>query len=344
VVKPAADEQQRLVAALRAGERRALARALSWVESGHPGAPELLTDVCQASPVPWVIGVTGVGGAGKSTLVPRLAQGLLAEGLRVGILAVDPSSPFSGGAILGDRIRDTGDASSRVFFRSVATRGGSGALAGCVHDLVRVMGAGGFDVVLVETVGAGQSEVAVMELAHTVVLVCAPGLGDEIQAIKAGVMEVADLIVVNKADLPGAEATAHTLRQALGLPMDAHHLAEGRNDDGQGPCRWHTPVVMASSISGQGLDQVRAQVLAHRQTQRDNGDYAARDRQRDRWRMQQLFTQLVVERATECAARMSVWSAIEAELADRTLDPWTAAARATDSVISACFKNRQETT
>ena len=335
------DEAARLFADLHAGHPRALSRALTWAESGHPRAHALMSAICREAPVTPITHGTGVGGAGKSTLVPLIARQFARDGMRVGILAVDPSSPFSGGALLGDRIRDTGEAQPSVFFRSVATRGGSGALAGCVNDLVRVMGAAGFGIVVVETVGAGQSEVAVMELAHSVVLVCAPGLGDEVQAIKAGVMEVANLVVVNKCDLPGADATAQTLRQALALPVNAQHLKEGRNDAPGARARWHPPVLLTNGMKGDGVAGLADRLHAHRQMLRDNGDDVARDRRRDRWRAQQLFVQLVVERAD--AASRTEWPALEQRMAEHSLDPWTAARHAADAVAPVAHQNAPET-
>jgi LAO/AO transport system kinase len=212
---------QTLFEDLCAGRRRALSRAISWVESDAPQASALLEKVYAHAPQPWVIGITGVGGAGKSSLVPHLARRLAAAGESVAVLAVDPTSPISGGALLGDRLRDSsGQQDPNVFFRSVATRGGQGGLATCVADLVRVAAAAGCKTVIVETVGAGQSELGILQVAHSIVLVAAPGLGDDVQAQKAGVMEVANVMVVNKADREGADRAERDLLQMLDLRAD----------------------------------------------------------------------------------------------------------------------------
>jgi LAO/AO transport system kinase len=209
-------EVQRLIADMQSGKIRALSRAISWVESQTPESSELLEKVYACAKAPWVIGITGVGGSGKSSLVPHIAKYFANQGHRVAVLAVDPSSPITGGALLGDRIRDNGGQQHpNIFFRSVASRGGQGGLATCVSDLTRVVSTAGFDVVLIETVGAGQSELAILNVAHTIMLIHAPGLGDDIQAQKAGVMEIADVLVVNKADKPGAQDAVLMLQQAL---------------------------------------------------------------------------------------------------------------------------------
>lgn len=200
------------------GSRRALARALTAIESESPDAPALLAALYPHTGKAWVVGITGAPGTGKSSLVTALALAYRKLGKTVGIVAVDPTSPFTGGAILGDRIRMrdlSGD--SGVFIRSMATRGNLGGLAHTTRDLVRVMDAAGFDIILVETVGAGQSEIEIVRMAHTTLVVEAPGLGDDVQAIKAGILEIADILVVNKADRPGAENALRALRAMLEL-------------------------------------------------------------------------------------------------------------------------------
>ncbi|MDX1991011.1 MAG: methylmalonyl Co-A mutase-associated GTPase MeaB [bacterium] len=213
------------------GSRRALARALTLVENGGAGADEILTALFPRTGQAWIIGVTGAPGTGKSSLVNALAKAYRAEAKTVAIVAVDPTSPFSGGAILGDRIRMrdlSGD--SGVFIRSMATRGSLGGLARTTRDVMRVLDAAGYDIILVETVGAGQSEVDIARAAQTTLVVEAPGLGDDVQAIKAGILEIADILVVNKADRPGADNTVRGLRAMLELghpaaksQMISHH-------------------------------------------------------------------------------------------------------------------------
>jgi LAO/AO transport system kinase len=221
-----------------------------------------------------VVGVTGVPGAGKSTMVPALARRLAKAGHRPAILAVDPSSPLTGGAILGDRIRASSEGDEAIFFRSVASRGSLGGLSSTLDDVVTLLDAAGFDVILIETVGTGQSEIGVTRLAHTTLVVTAPGLGDEIQAMKAGILEVSDIVVVNKADADprGAEITTLTLRNALADSQRHHGLQEGANPAGPGGGpTWLAPVRKVSALSGDGMDDLCEVVQRHRAFLVDTG-------------------------------------------------------------------------
>jgi LAO/AO transport system ATPase/phenylacetic acid degradation protein PaaD len=214
------------LARLLAGERRAVAQAISTIENQGPGAADLACALAPHLGRARVLGITGPPGAGKSTLVSALLGEMVGRGLRVGVVAVDPSSPFSGGAVLGDRARmgeHAGD--PRVFIRSVASRGHGGGLARRTDAIVDVLDGAGFDVVVVETVGAGQSEVAIADVADTRIVVCPPGLGDALQAIKAGILEIADVLVVNKGDLPGADATRRDLADMLRLRRERQDVA-----------------------------------------------------------------------------------------------------------------------
>lgn len=207
----------------QAGDRRALARAITWVENGSPEAGELLKSTYQQTGNAHVIGITGPPGAGKSTLVDKVASHFRQRGKSVAIVAVDPSSPFSGGAILGDRIRMQRTLSDPgVFMRSLASRGHLGGLSIATGDVVGLLDAFGFDVIIVETVGAGQSEVEIMELAHTTCVVEIPGMGDDIQAIKAGILEIGDVFAVNKADRDGADRSVAQIEMML----DLGHMGE----------------------------------------------------------------------------------------------------------------------
>ena len=217
-----ADSIQAWTAKVLARDRRAIARAISAVEAGDTLGTELLKRLFPASGKAEVIGITGSPGAGKSTLVEKLASTYRHAGARVGIIAVDPTSPFSGGALLGDRIRMqslSGD--KEIYIRSMATRGQLGGLAPTTHDVVTILDAAGCDVLLIETVGVGQDEVEVARLADTTALLLVPGMGDDVQAFKAGVMEIADLYVINKTDLPGAERLEQEVQAMLSMASRA---------------------------------------------------------------------------------------------------------------------------
>ena len=327
-------EVDRIFQDLRLGRPRALSRAISWVENEVPQASALLERVYANASYPWVIGITGVGGAGKSSLVPHLARQLADAGSRVAILAVDPSSPLTGGALLGDRIRDLGrEQHPRVYFRSVATRGGQGGLATCVADLVRVTSAAGFDVVLVETVGAGQSELGILQVAHSVLLVHAPGLGDDVQAQKAGVMEIADVVVVNKADRPGAEDAVASLRQALLLSERAAHMAEGVNDLADGSVHWHPPVLSTMALTSAGVEAVCARLHEHRALLQRQGRFDALNRTHDLRRMQAYFKEVVQRRLQLRIESMALLPRLEAELASGGAGPLGAARALADAVL-----------
>ena len=210
------------------GDMRGAARAMRLVDDRAPGALEILKDIFPSTGKAWIVGVTGNPGSGKSTLCDRVIEHLRKGGRRVGVIAVDPTSPYSGGAILGDRIRMGRHATDPgVFIRSVATRGHLGGLSRSARDLVRVLDAYGSDVILVETVGVGQDELEVTNTAHTTVVVTAPGLGDDVQAIKAGLMECADVFCVNKADRDGADATVRDLQLMIALGSETM-IASGK--------------------------------------------------------------------------------------------------------------------
>ena len=327
-------EVDRVFQDLRLGRPRALSRAISWVENEAAPAAALLEKVYAQSPYPWVIGITGVGGAGKSSLVPRLARLLADAGSRVAVLAVDPSSPITGGALLGDRIRDSGgEQHAHVFFRSVASRGGQGGLATCVADLVRVAAAAGYDVVLIETVGAGQSELGLLHVAHSVILVHAPGLGDDVQAQKAGVMEIADLLVVNKADRPGAQDTAASLRQALRLSEREAHMTEGVNDLPDASQHWHPPVLCTVALTGAGVEELCARLNEHRALLQRQGRYDQLNRTHDLRRMQAYFREVVYRRLQSRIEALDLLVRLEAELARGGGDPLGTARLLADAVL-----------
>jgi LAO/AO transport system kinase len=258
-----------LVPGVLAGEIRAIARLLTRAESGGDECRPALEAIFRHAGRAHVVGVTGVPGSGKSTLVAKLAAEIRRSGRRIGIVAIDPSSPFSGGAILGDRIRMgevAGDPG--VYVRSMATRGALGGLARGTLDAVDILDAAGYDVVVIETVGVGQDEVEVVRAAHTTVVVSAPGLGDDIQAIKAGLLEIADVHVVSKSDRPGAHSTLADLKAMLAMgPSSARRGA------------WQVPVLPSCGLSGEGIVAVREAIDAHRAALDAGGGMAARRRE-----------------------------------------------------------------
>jgi len=271
-----------LVERVLAGERLALARLLTQVENNTPTGREALERLFSLAGRAHLVGITGAPGTGKSSLTNRLALGMRKEGAaKVGVVAVDPTSPFSGGALLGDRLRMkdvAGD--SGVFIRSMAARGTLGGLARATAAVVQVLDAAGYDPVLIETVGAGQSEVDIVRLAHTVLVVDAPGMGDDIQAINAGILEIADLLVVNKADQPGVENTLRALQAMLDIG-EQRYAQTG----------WKPPLLRASAVTGEGIAEILAAIQAHRAYLSESGGR----RQRDETRLTREFEALLQE-------------------------------------------------
>ena len=250
---------QNITERLLSGDRRALARMVTLIENESPRARSYLAELHQSAGRAHIIGVTGAPGAGKSTLVTHLVREFRRRERKIGVVAVDPSSPFTGGAILGDRIRMmelAGD--PNVFIRSMASRGSLGGLSAATRDVVRAMDAAGFNPVIIETIGTGQAEVEVMRAAQTVLVVSAPGMGDEVQAIKAGILEIADIFVVSKADKPGADQTVAEL--AMLLSLDPHR----RQHDKSKPY-WRIPVLKTSAIKDQGITQLVDAIEQHYQ-------------------------------------------------------------------------------
>ncbi len=258
-----------LIAGVLAGDSRAIARLLTRAESGGDECRSALDEIFRHAGRAHVVGITGVPGSGKSTLVAKLAAAVRASGRLLAIVAVDPSSPFSGGAILGDRIR-MGDLAGDpgVFVRSMATRGALGGLAHGTLESVDVLDAAGFDLVFIETVGVGQDEVDVARAAHTTVVVSAPGLGDDIQAIKAGILEIADIHAIGKCDRPDANRTIADLKSMLSLGLSIAAPAPTP--------RWRVPVVATSSVRDEGIAELLAAIDGHRAHLADSGEIVAR--------------------------------------------------------------------
>lgn len=305
-----------LVARAQRGEARAVALLISMVENDGPQLREVAEALAPHTGRAQIVGLTGAPGVGKSTLTSALVTALRAKGSRVGVLAVDPSSPFSGGALLGDRIRMSEHATDEgVFIRSMATRGKLGGLAWSTPQALRVLDAAGCDVVLIETVGVGQSEIEVVSLADTTVVLLAPGMGDGIQAAKAGILEIADVFVVNKADRDGAAQTVRDLRYMVSLgARDADHAED----------RWTRPIVRTVAARGEGLDDVLTVVDAHRDWLERSGEGARRRRRRAEAEIQAIALRGLQDRIGDLGGAEML-----PQLADRVgrgeLDPYAAA-------------------
>src|SRR5512133_223197 len=289
------------------GNRLALARLLTQVANDSPEGRTALADLFPHTGRAHLIGVTGAPGTGKSSLVNQLALYYRrSENKKIAIIAVDPSSPFTGGAVLGDRVRMrdlSGD--QGIFIRSMASRGSLGGIAQATASLAQVFDAGGFDMIIIETVGAGQSEVDVARLAHTTIVVEAPGMGDDIQAIKAGSLEIADILVVNKADRPGVENTERALRSTLELAHPTkrvfrHHgqtlSISGSPTDSK---MWFPPIVKTVATEGKGIDELAASIAKHAEHLQETGDWATRDRARLGSEMETLLREALMDRFLE---------------------------------------------
>jgi LAO/AO transport system kinase len=258
------DEVREVVADVRLGNPRALGRVISWIENASPALPMISKELAPDTGRAHIIGLTGAPGVGKSTTVTYLVRGLRARGERVGVLAVDPSSPFSGGALLGDRVRMQEHALDReVYIRSMATRGHLGGLAVATPQALRAFDAAGFDTVIVETVGVGQSELEVAEMVDTVLVLLAPGMGDGIQAAKAGILEIGDIFTVNKSDREGAQALVRELRTMIALAN-------------RGPQDWKPPIVTTVAHENRGIAELLEVIDRFQASQAETGRAGAR--------------------------------------------------------------------
>ncbi|EME97857.1 methylmalonyl Co-A mutase-associated GTPase MeaB [Streptomyces mobaraensis NBRC 13819 = DSM 40847] len=303
----------RLVEQARAGGPRAVARLISLVEGASPQLREVMAALAPLAGGAYVVGLTGSPGVGKSTSTSALVSAYRRRGKRVGVLAVDPSSPFSGGALLGDRVRMSEHASDPgVYIRSMATRGHLGGLSWAAPQAIRVLDAAGCDVVLVETVGVGQSEVDIASEADTTVVLLAPGMGDGIQAAKAGILEIGDVYVVNKADRDGADATARELNHMLGL-------GEARK-----PGDWRPPIVKTVAARGEGTDEVVEALEKHRAWMEENGVLAERRAARVAHEIERIAVTALRSRIGDLRGGRDV-GALAARVLDGSLDPYTAA-------------------
>lgn len=307
----AAVNKPELATRILAGDRRALARAISLVEQGGAQAKALMAEIYPHTGKAKSFGVTGPPGAGKSTLVALLARTLRAQGYTVGIIAVDPSSPFTGGAILGDRIRMQalgGD--SGVFIRSMASRGRTGGLARASGDALALVDAAGFERIIIETVGAGQSEVEIASIADSTIVVDVPGLGDDVQSIKAGMLEIADLFVVNKADRDGADMLVRRLRSMIELGGERYQA-------------WKPPVLKAVASEGQGAEAIIAALEEHWHYLSGSSVAQAKAQERATRELQEVLAEMLFERLQ--SQEPQAWQQAIATLAKRQQDPYSLA-------------------
>jgi LAO/AO transport system kinase len=299
------------------GDRQALAKLFSLLERDASQLPALMRALHPHTGRAYCVGITGPPGAGKSTLVDGLVQVLRGEGSTVGVLAVDPTSPFSGGAVLGDRIRmkrhylDEG-----VFIRSLATRGAHGGLSSVTRVAVRLLDAFGVDLVLVESVGVGQTELDVMNVADTVVVVLVPEGGDAVQALKAGLMEIGDVFVVNKADREGAGRVASAIKVEVRARTTGHW--------------WSPPVLLAQAHNGEGLDRVHGAIVSHRIESEKSSNMQRRRSERRRWEFTRAVRESIEARIAELEIQSDEFTTLVARVERGDIDPYTAAAEALD--------------
>jgi LAO/AO transport system kinase len=308
-----------LVESARAGSPRAVARLISLVEDAHPALREVMAALAPHSGTAHIIGITGSPGVGKSTSTNALVAAFRARGQRIGVLAVDPSSPFSGGALLGDRVRMQDHAlDPEVYIRSMASRGHLGGLSWTTPQALRVLDAAGCDVVLIETVGVGQSEVEVAGLADTTIVLLAPGMGDGIQAAKAGILEIGDVFVVNKADREGADATVRDIRHMISL------------GDRTAPHLWRPPVVKTVAQQAQGIDEVMEALDKHVAWMEETGTLRERRVRRAGDEIESIALQQLRAKMGDLRHGNGV-DELAAQVVDGTTDPYAAA----DQVVAA---------
>jgi LAO/AO transport system kinase len=304
---------QSLAARVCAGDVRAIARAISLIEDESPQAADLVRALFAATGRAYLLGITGPPGAGKSTLVDRLALELRSRQQTVGIIAVDPTSPYSGGAILGDRVRMQGQAGDDgVYIRSMATRGHLGGLARTTHEAAYVLDAAGKDWVVIETVGVGQDEVDIVRTADISIVTLVPGTGDDVQALKAGIMEIADIFVVNKADRDGADRLVASIESMLAL-------------DDVTPGDWRPPVLRTQATTGAGVPELASAIDAFRL--HAAGGQTARRRIRNEFRLRELLAGRFMDHVDRHVLAADEWQDLLDRIADRGLDPYTAASQ-----------------
>ena len=310
---------QQLVSRIRAGELRALSRAISTVENRTRESTELLKALFPFSGNALLIGLTGAPGAGKSTLVDQVAREYRKQGKTIGIVAVDPTSPFSGGAILGDRIRmQAHHADKGIYIRSMATRGSLGGLASTTADVATVLDASGRDLVMIETVGVGQDEVDIVRLADVTIVVLVPGMGDDVQTIKAGIMEIADIFVINKSDREGAERVEREIRAMQSLAV--------RHDD------WVPPIVKTVASEGAGISELVAAIEKYREYLEKSGRAQARRVENWRGRIAEMLRDALFQRVLSYYLSEGEANRYAAEVAEHKRDPYSLVEKIVDEL------------
>ncbi len=308
-----------LVEKLFAGEPRAVARAISKIENGTEGASKIMKEVFPNTGNALIIGITGSPGAGKSSLVDKLALFYLERGNKIGIVCIDPSSPFSGGAILGDRIRmQTLGLDKNVFIRSMATRGNLGGLSRATVDAVAILDAAGFDKIIVETVGVGQDEVEIVKTADVSVVVLVPGMGDDIQAIKAGIMEIGDVFVINKADREGVLRTEKELESLLSL---AHR-----------PDFWNSPIVKTVATENRGIEDLSKAIESYNDFQKQSETSLTRRKDIARWRLLELLRETLLAKTLGANGTNKKLEILALEVAEKKRDPYSAVEEIINSI------------
>ncbi|MDW7650418.1 MAG: methylmalonyl Co-A mutase-associated GTPase MeaB [Bacillota bacterium] len=310
---------EKIIEGVLNGDRRMVARAISLIENEDPDKNKILSGLYPHTGKAFVVGITGAPGAGKSSLVDRLLETVRKQGLTVGVIAVDPTSPFSGGAILGDRIRMQEHALDKdIFIRSMGTRGSLGGLSRATKDAVQVLDAFGKDVVIIETVGVGQSEVDIIKYADTTMVVLTPAGGDSVQTIKAGIMEIADIFVVNKADLPGADRTCSEINMMLDL--------------GSSSRTWRPPIVRTITLDGSGISDMFGAINKHRDFLQESGHLEKVRKERIRRDVLDLIEYKIKKAVWDQVSGSEEFDDLVSQIMTREMDPYTAAVQILGSI------------